>query len=171
MDSNYNHCTWTHNSNQVHTWEIKNNGYDWSKTVTNTSLPSNWPNVVNNWPNTVISTSIPSVTVASTTYQFPSAPTEDDMIKDILSRTEHHGFFNDMVDWLRKDAPKKLQTILMGLVSPMHTGLVAYERLCEVLYHIGFRTNELIERRMILGPSNRWVADYFNDFPIGSGDE
>jgi hypothetical protein len=170
MDSNNNHCTWTHNPSQGYTWEIKNNGYDWSKTVTVTS-PHNWPNTVANWPNTIISNNtntIPSITVASTSFQLPRAPTEDDMIEDVMSRTEDRGFFRDMVEWLRKDAPKRLRSILGEFVSPMHTGPVAYDRLCEVLCQIGFRTSELIERRMILGPSNRWVVEYFNDFPPGS---
>jgi hypothetical protein len=90
------------------------------------------------------------------------------MIEDVMSRTEDRGFFRDMVEWLRKDAPKRLRSILGEFVSPMHTGPVAYDRLCEVLCQIGFRTSELIERRMILGPSNRWVVEYFDDFPPGS---
>lgn len=168
MDSNYKHCTWTHNSNQVKTWEVKDNSQDWPKTIITTSPPSNWPKT------TVVSTSLSPYTITSSTitsstiYQFPSAPSEDDMIKDILGRTEEYGFFKDILEWLKKDAPKKLRVILRELVSPIHTGHVTYERLCEVMYHIGFKTSELIERRMILGPSNKWVVEYFNDFPVSN---
>jgi hypothetical protein len=150
MDHNYKPHTWTmNNADAKYTWEIKSKAF-------------------NKWPT---ANTIPGVTVASTSFQFPPAPTENEMIEDVMGRTEDRGFFRDMVDWLRKDAPKRLSVMLKELVSPMHTGPVAYDRLCEVLYQIGFRTSELIERRMILGPSNRWVVEYFNDFPIGSGDE
>lgn len=156
MDSNNKHCTWTHNTNPTYTWEVKNN---WENTTV-------WsPNTV-----TTTATTIPGVTMASTSFQFPSA-TNELMIEDILNRTEDKGFFNEMVEWLKKEAPKRLPFMLRELCLPMHPGSVSYDRLCEVLYQIGFRTSELIERRMILGPSNKWVAQYFIDFPIGSGDE
>lgn len=87
--------------------------------------------------------------------------TEEEMIKDILSRTDERGFFEDMVDWLRRDAPRRLQKALKEL----HAGSVAYDRLCEVLYHTWFRTTERLERRMMLGPANEWVQKYFKDFP------
>jgi hypothetical protein len=144
MDSNYNPQTWTiNNTDPKHTWE------------------NSWVNINNISANTP-----PYITVAST-IDFVEQ-TEESMMEDILSRTEDQGFFRDLVEWLRRYAPKKLKRTLKELVAPMHTGAVAYERLCEVVYHIGFRTNELLERRMILGPSNRWVVEYFNDFPPGS---
>lgn len=92
-------------------------------------------------------------------------PTDEEMIKDILSRAEDGGFFKDMVEWLRRDAPRKLRKALNELRPPMHKGPVAYDRLCEVLYQVGFRASEILERRMILGPSNDWVQRYFEDFP------
>lgn len=149
MDSNNKHCTWTHNPNPVYTWEVKNN---WQNTTV-------WP------PNTVTATTIPGVTVASTSFQFPPPATNESMIDDIMNRTEDKGFFRDMVEWLEKEAPKRLPLMLRELCPPMHTGSVFYDRLCEVLYQIGFRTSEMLERRMILGPANKWVADYFKDFP------
>lgn len=155
MDPNHKHCTWTHNPNPVYTWEVKNN---WQNTTV-------WP------PNTVTTTTIPGVTVASTSFQFPPPATNESMIDDIMNRTEDKGFFKDMVEWLKKDAPKRLSGMLKELVSPMHTGTVAYDRLCEVLYQIGFKTSEPIERRMILGPSNEWVKKYFADFPLGSNEK
>lgn len=96
---------------------------------------------------------------------WPKPPTDEEMIADILSRTEDEGFFSDMVAWLRMDAPKKLRWTLQELNPPMHTGPVAYERLCEVLYQVGFRASEMLERRMALGPTNAWVRKYFEDFP------
>ena len=88
------------------------------------------------------------------------------MIDDIMNRTEDQGFFKDVVDWLSKEAPRILLNTLEQLC---YAGPVTYSRLCEFLYDIGFRTSELIERRMILGPSNKWVVEYFKDFPLGSG--
>lgn len=97
--------------------------------------------------------------------QWPKPPTDEEMIADVLSRTEDKGFFEDMVAWLRMDAPRKIRKNLQELHPPMHTGPVAYDRLCEVLYQVGFRASEVLERRMALGPSNRWVRQYFEDFP------
>lgn len=99
-----------------------------------------------------------------------SPPTLESMIKKIQSHVEDQGFFNDMVEWLRTNAPKKLRNALRELAPPMHTGPVAYDRLCEVLYEIGFRASDLLERRMILGPTNRWVQEYFKDFPSRKSD-
>lgn len=96
---------------------------------------------------------------------WPSPPSEEEMIKDILSRVEDEGFFNDMVAWLRSDAPRKLRPTLRELCAPMHTGPVAYDRLCEVLCQIGFRASEMLEKRMALGPTNVWVRKYFEEFP------
>jgi hypothetical protein len=143
MDTNYK--SWTiNNMNSEYTWEIKSKDYKWPTTVA----------------------TIPGVTVASTYFEPLPSPTEESMIEDIMNRTEDRGFFKDVVDWLDKEAPRRLQSVLKELYS--HVGSVTYDLLCEVLYRIGFRTSELIERRMILGPSNNWVAEYFKDFPPGS---
>lgn len=96
---------------------------------------------------------------------WPKPPTDEEMIADILPRTEDEDFFGDMVAWLRRDAPRKLNITLVGLCAPMHTGPVSYERLCEALYQVGFRASEILERRMTLGPSNEWVRKYLEDFP------
>ncbi|NBT57628.1 hypothetical protein EBT16_02475 [bacterium] len=144
MDSNYKSGTWTiNNTDSKYTWENS-----WAK--------------INN-----ISTNTPPYITVASTIDFVEQ-TEDSMMEDILSRTEDQGFLRDLVEWLRSEAPKKLKRTLKELVAPMHTGAVTYERLCEVVYQVGFRTSELIERRMILGPSNNWVAEYFKDFPPGS---
>lgn len=96
---------------------------------------------------------------------WPEPPTDEEMIRDILPRVEDEGFFGDLVAWLRMDAPRKLRWTLQELHPPMHTGPISYERLCEVLYQIGFRASEVLERRMMLGPSNQWVRKYLEDFP------
>ena len=145
MGTNYKPCTWTLNSSDPkYTWEIKSQAF-------------------HKWPTTVTTaTTIPGVTVAAT----QSSPTKESMMDDIMNRTEDQGFFKDVVDWLSKEAPRILQNTLEQLC---YAGPVTYNRLCEFLYDIGFRTSELIERRMILGPSNKWVVEYFKDFPLGSG--
>lgn len=99
---------------------------------------------------------------------WPKPPTDEEMIKDIVSRVEDEGFFRDMVSWLRDDAPRKLRKTLQELQAPMHVGPVAYDRLCEAIYQLGFRASGVLERRMILGPNNKWVEKYFEDFPARS---
>lgn len=105
---------------------------------------------------------------ANETVPWPKPRTESEMVRDVLSRAEDGDFFGDMVTWLEKDAPRKLKSALRDLSAPMHTGEVSYERLCEVLYKIGFRASEVLVRRMTLGPSNEWVRKYFQDFPPAS---
>lgn len=122
------------------TWEIKNNYGKW--------LPD-------------------TTTIESQIKPSEPAPTLESMIKDIQTRVKDKGFFDDMVEWLRKNAPRKLYNALHELSPPMHMGPVFYERLCEVLYHVGFRASERLERRLILGPVNRWVQEYFKDFSAG----
>lgn len=102
--------------------------------------------------------------------EWPRPPSEEEMMSDILSRVEDEGFFKDMVVWLKNDAPRKLKQALREMCEPMHAGPVAYDRLCEVLYQIGFRANDVLERRMKLGPANDWVRRYFDEFPpkVGS---
>lgn len=105
--------------------------------------------------------------------EWPSPPKDEQIIGEILehSSLEDRGFFEDMVAWLRKDAPRKLRGMLQDLF-PWTTGLskasadLSYERLCEVVYRMGFRASEVLERRMVLGPSNKWVKKYFEDFPM-----
>lgn len=103
---------------------------------------------------------------ANETAPWPNPPTESEMIRDALSRTEDEGFFGDMVAWLKKDAPRRLKSVLRDLCSPM--GTISYERLCASLYNVGFRASERLERRMTLGPSNEWIRKYFEDFPPAS---
>lgn len=102
----------------------------------------------------------------------PSPPTDEKMIEMIVGHQylEEKDFFLDMVEWLRKDAPKKLRTMLQEL-WPGNTGKqramadLDYERLCEVVYKMGFRASEILERRMMLGQNNEWTRKYFSDFP------
>jgi hypothetical protein len=86
------------------------------------------------------------------------------MIKNLLPHMEDKGMFTDIVDWLRKDAPKKLRGVLNGLYA--HLPPVPYEHLCRIVYELGFRANEVVEGRMILGPNDEWVKKYFEDFPL-----
>lgn len=101
----------------------------------------------------------------------PKPPTDEEMIESILKcgKLQDEGFFLDMVEWLRKDAPKKLRGVLRELHGyPGVPGLdvdLSYERLCELVYDVGFRVSEVLKRRMILGDSNRFVKKYFEDFP------
>lgn len=96
---------------------------------------------------------------------WPNPTSDEEMIKDIAIRADDPGFFEEMVEWFRRDAPKRLRSALRDLSYPMHMGPVSYDRLCEVVYQVGFRASEALERRMILGPSNKWVRRYFEDFP------
>lgn len=102
----------------------------------------------------------------------PSPPTDEQMIEVILEHQylEEKDFFLDMVEWLRNDAPKKLRTMLRELwpgntITQRATANLDYERLCEVIYKMGFRASEILERRMTLGQNNEWVKKYFEDFP------
>jgi hypothetical protein len=96
-----------------------------------------------------------------------------EMLSDVLSRTEDVGFVEDIVSWLQGCAPRKIYGFLKELTFPMSGGFVSYELLCERVYELGFhelglRANEIIERRMVFGPSNKWVKLYFEEFPLGS---
>lgn len=99
---------------------------------------------------------------------WPSPPTDDEMIEDIVSRVEDEGFFRDMVSWLRSEAPRKLRKTVQELHAPLHIGPVDYERLCEMVYKLEFRASEVLERRMMLGTNNKWVRKYLEDFPARS---
>lgn len=128
------------NNNKIENWVVNNTNKNWGKWVyedkdSNERVP------------------------------WPSPPTDEEMIEDVLSRVEDKGFFTDMMAWLRSDAPRKLRTTVQELHAPLHIGPVAYDRLCEVVYQLGFRASEVLERRMILGPTNKWVKKYFGDFP------
>lgn len=102
------------------------------------------------------------------------APTDQEIIEEILQHPslEDKGFFEDMVIWLKEDAPRKFRAILNDLY-PWSTGLskasadLSYETLCEAVFRVGFRATERLERRMILGQTNEWVRKYFADFPPG----
>lgn len=92
-------------------------------------------------------------------------PTEQEMIEKILTGIDDEGFFRDILDWLKKMAPKKVPRFLEELYIPINSGLTySYESLCEIVYKFGFRASEVVERRMILGTNNKWVQDYFKDF-------
>jgi hypothetical protein len=95
-------------------------------------------------------------------------PTEQEMIKKILTGVEDVGFFKDILDWLKKMAPKRVPRFLEELYIPLqgdNPGLFcSYESLCEIVYKFGFKASETIEKRMILGSNNKWVQEYFRDF-------
>ena len=99
-------------------------------------------------------------------------PTDEQMICAIIEHQhlEDKDFFREIVDWLRRDAPRKLRWTLQEL-WPGDSGLarasadLSYGRLCEVVYKLGFRTSEAIEGRMMLETPNDWVKKYFEDFP------
>lgn len=143
MNKNVPAYEWNKNSNW--TWEVKNDEYG-------------------KWLDQTIT--IPSGTINANTiksqYTVPSA-TKESMIENILSKTEEKGFFGDIVEWLKRDAPKKVTATLNDLHYSSEP--VTYERLCEAVYDVGFRATERIEQRMMLGPANEWVQGYFRDFP------
>lgn len=99
-------------------------------------------------------------------------PTTDSIIEEIRQHPglEDRGFFDDVVSWLREDAPKKLRGFLHDLY-PHTTGLskasadLSYKTLCGAVYKAEFRASERLEQRMMLGSSNEWVRKYFADFP------
>lgn len=99
-------------------------------------------------------------------------PTDKEIIEEILGHPnlEDRGFFEDVVNWLKEDAPRKLRGFLNDLY-PWVTGLskasadLSYETLCEAVFRMGFRASERLERRMTLGQTNDWVRKYFLDFP------
>lgn len=142
--------SWTYNDNDYNTWpsniKKENFGHKWIHQPTNTPIPP--------------------------------ATTDEQMIEAISEHQylEEKDFFLDMVEWLRKDAPKKLRTMLQELwpwpgwgntITQRATVNLDYERLCEVVYKMGFRASERLERRMMLGQNNEWVKKYFADFPPG----
>lgn len=97
------------------------------------------------------------------------APTDKEIIDEILQypSLEDNGFFEDVVDWLRKDAPRKLRAFLNGCKTSlrMSCSVPWYETLCEAVFRMGFRASERLEQRMMLGQNNEWVKKYFADFP------
>lgn len=93
-------------------------------------------------------------------------PLEEEMIEKIISNTGDRGFFQDILDWLRKVAPKKVSFFIRDLYLSRSGDLYSYEKMCELVYKLGFRANDVIEKRMILSPSNEWVKSYFKDFPL-----
>jgi len=95
---------------------------------------------------------------------FESLPTNDEMKASILSRTDEEGLFSDIIEWLEKMAPRKVRVFLKSLC---HSAVrLTYDDFCEAIYKMGFRASEMLEKRMILGPTNKWVQDYFKDFPF-----
>lgn len=93
--------------------------------------------------------------------------TDEQMVKSILDHEyfEEKGFFQDIVAWLRRNAPKKLWEALLW-IYPLRHAKLTYKHLCELVYRMGFKASEIIERRMILGETNEWVREYFKDFPV-----
>ena len=90
----------------------------------------------------------------------------EEFIAKILENNEDPGFFRDILDWLKNMAPKKIYPFVKELYSSSKLGFCSYEKMCELIYRLEFKANELIETRMILGPNNKWVRKYFEDFPI-----
>ncbi len=95
------------------------------------------------------------------------APTDKEMIDEILQHPslEDKAFFEDVVDWLRKDAPRKLREFLNGCKTGLAFADLSYKTLCEAVFRMGFRASERLEQRMMLGQNNEWVKKYFADFP------
>jgi hypothetical protein len=154
-------CTYRSNISDEH--KNLNNTCTWDNAfkITNTIVGTynhTWENK-NNW-----------IKVDSTTIPFPQPtplpPTDDQLAYELLSRVSDSGFFEDCLRWLKSSAPRKLRSFLDRLCLPMHKSFVSYEALCEAVYLLGFRADEVIERRMILGVTNKWVQLYFQDFPI-----
>lgn len=95
----------------------------------------------------------------------PPEPSEQEMIEKILTGIDDEGFFRDILDWLKKMAPKKVPRFLEELYIPINSGLTcSYDGLCEIVYKLGFKASETLEHRMILGANNKWVQEYFKDF-------
>lgn len=94
---------------------------------------------------------------------FSALPTNDEMKKSVLSRTNEESFVQDILDWLVEMAPRKIRSFLKRLCS--HETKITHVDLCESIYAMGFRASEVLERRMILGEANEWVQLYFKDFP------
>jgi hypothetical protein len=113
----------------------------------------------------------PSWTFDGAPVEIPKRPGDDVLIREIREHPslEDSGFFDDIVEWLRRDAPKKLGRLL-DILRPWPAGftVLSHETLCEALYSLGFRASERLERRMILGTANEWTRKYFEDFPLGS---
>ena len=128
------------------------------------------------WINTTKSVSYNKWTYEKTGEPVSPSPTDEQIVEEILQHPdlEDKGFFEEMVAWTRRDAPKKLRGMLSNLY-PWRTRLskanadLSYVMLCKVVYMMGFRASETIEKRMILGPSNEWVRRYFEDFGSAIG--
>lgn len=95
---------------------------------------------------------------------FGSLPTDKEMKASILSRTDEEGLFSDSIEWLEKMAPRRVRSFLKSLCHS--DARLTYEDFCEAIYKMGFRASKMLEKRMALGPTNKWVQDYFKDFPF-----
>jgi hypothetical protein len=98
---------------------------------------------------------------------FGDLPTNEEMTEAILDRVDDEGFFRDCLEWLRKIAPRKIRMFLKRLSPSPNHRRVTYDDLCDAVHQMGFRASEILERRMILGPTNKSVQEYFDDFPFG----
>ncbi len=87
---------------------------------------------------------------------------------DVRSRFDDDGFIDDILSWLRGNAPRKVYAFLKSLCFPRLSGDIEYVDVCEAVYRMGFRASDVVERRLILGESNAWVRIYFEDFPLES---
>jgi hypothetical protein len=105
--------------------------------------------------------------VKGATHQGSNPYADEAMIEEILPRTEDKGFFKEIVAWLKEWAPKKLRPALFEL-NGIKRDPILYEWLCKIVYLMNFRASRNLERRMLLGPSNKWVRKYFEDFPPGN---
>lgn len=131
----------------------------------------NWSYINDKWTSNIKNDNFGKWIHSSTNTYVPPPPTDEQMIKAIHDNQnlEDKDFFREMVDWLRKYAPRKLRVALQELWSAASASVdLSYERLCEVVYKMAFRASEALEHRMVLGPNNQWVQKYFGDFPPGS---
>lgn len=138
---------------------------DWQ----NTPIKKTWDNksdAIPDWfKKTTVSSNLGTWVYDATNSKNPTL-TDEQIIESILGYEgfKEKGFLQDIVAWLRRDAPKKLREALLQMY-PLRN--LTYKHLCEVVYKMGFRASEIIERRMILGETNEWVREYFKDFPVG----
>ena len=90
---------------------------------------------------------------------------EASLLEHVLSVCEEGGFLGDVLDHLRRVAPRKVHGFLKRL---RFSGDLGYEFLCSCVYGLEIRMSEVVERRMVMGSMNKWVRSYFEDFPLGT---
>lgn len=90
---------------------------------------------------------------------------EASLLEHVLSVCEEGGFLVDVLDHLRRVAPRKVHGFLKRL---RFSGDLGYEFLCSCVYGLEIRMSEVVEKRMVMGSMNKWVRSYFEDFPFGT---